>query len=110
MHIRERLIHWLARNLLPLVDEKQIITFKAGKTYIDNEELTQGEIINLRAEAHVLLKSRLWQVINANLNDTAQRKMYKEATDVTSILFAKTILYGLDIQKTIVSKCANLKN
>ena len=103
--LKYKLIYWLAKKLLPLVDEKEIITFtKNQKVFVGGQELTVGELNNLRAEADVIGKMRLWNIIVNNLNEKVQKKVYFDATDVTDLLFGKTVLYVLNLQKEFIDK------
>jgi hypothetical protein len=110
MKIKEKIIYWLAKHLLPFVEERDVMVVKSGKVFINGVELTESEKISLRGEAHILEQLRIWKIINANLSDVAKKKMFLEATDITGLLFGKTILYCLDVQRQIVSKISSLKD
>lgn len=103
--LKYRLISWLAKGLLPVVDTKELIVFtKNGKIFVGGEELTQGEINNLKSEARVIEQMRLWSIIVNKLNEKAQSKVYEESVDITDLLFGKTVLYVLNVQKQIINK------
>jgi hypothetical protein len=108
--LKQKIVYWLASNLLPVVSDKELISFKKGIPYVNGVALTPGEIVNLRSEADVIEKMMLWQIINNDLNEKSQRKIYKEAIDVTDLLVGKTILFTLDVQKNFIDKMKSLKN
>ena len=105
--LKTKLIYWLAKDLLPIVDEKELMVFKNGKPFINGVELSTGEIIGLKAEADIIGKMRLWQIIVNDLNEKSQKRMYKDAIDTTDFLFGKTVLYVLDIQQKFIDKLKN---
>lgn len=109
MKLKERLIYWLARKLLPTLNG-DIIIFKNNQAFLNGTVLNEKEKNNLKAEADYIEQTRVWEIINSNLIKITQDKLYREATDITQILFAKTILYTLDIQKQILDKCKTLKS
>jgi len=100
------LIHWLTRKLLPLIEPKDIVSFaKKGNditVMTGGKKLTTQELESLRGEAKFLEQTRLWKIINAYFTDLAKKKIYLESKDSTDILFGKTVLYVLDVQKTIL--------
>jgi len=105
--LKTRLIYWLAKNLLPIVDEKELISFKKDKYFVNGIELTPQEVAGLRAEADVIGKMRLWQIIVNDLNERSQKKIYKDALDSTDFVIGKTILYMLDVQKKFIERMKN---
>lgn len=107
---KEWLIHWLARQLLPFVGEKDVIAFdKQGGMYIDGEKCTATEVANLKAEINYITKTRIWHLMNVYFMRLAQKKLYEEAKDTTDLLIAKSVLYTLDVQAKIVDKITKLK-
>jgi len=108
--LKQKIIYWLSRNLLPIVNDEELMIFKNGKPFINNKELTQGEIANLRAEADILEKTRLWGIIVNDLNEKSRKKIYIEAKDINDLTVGKTILFTLDIQKEFIKKIKTLKN
>lgn len=108
--LKEKLIYWLAKNFLPVVDEKDVLVIKDKRIYIGGKEVENAEYNLLCSEAHILKSMRLWDLIVNDLNCKAQKKMYKDAVDITGLLFGKTVLYTLDVQTQIVDKLAKLKS
>lgn len=103
--LKAKLIYWLARKLLPIVAEKDIIAFtKNGKVFIDGKELNATELNSLRTEADVIGQMRLWQIVVNELNKKSQVRMYRDAVDIIDLLFGKTVLYTLNLQKEIIDK------
>ena len=107
--IKDRLIHWLARKLLPLIEESDIILFIRNEVYIDGTKLSVAEIRSLREEVRAFEGTRLHQVLMQYPLMLAKKKLFTEANDKTDLLFGKTILYFLDIQKSIMKDIKNVK-
>ena len=105
--LKEKLIYWLSSKLLPIVNPNELIVFKNGKPFVNNVELTPSEIIGLKAEADIIGKMRLWNIIVNDLNEKTQKKVFLESTDKTDLIVGKTILYTLDVQKQFIEKMKN---
>jgi hypothetical protein len=101
---KQKLIYWLAVNLLPIVNKDDIISFKKDKVFVGGTELTPVEIHNLKVEAMTIKEMRLWQIIVNDLNEKTQKKIYQEAVGITDLVVGKTILYTLDVQKNFIEK------
>jgi hypothetical protein len=103
--LKTRLIFWLARHLLPLTEDKDIISFaKKGKetiVFLDGEQLAQQEIIGLKNECRFLEESLIWKLMNKYPTAMAKKKLFTDSKDITDILFAKTMLYTLEVQENI---------
>jgi len=110
--LKIKLLYWLTKNLLPIIDDKDIITFaKQGKevvVLVDNIILTRQEVKNLQTEARVLDEMLLWKLLNSSPTAMAKKKIYNDSRDITDLLFAKTILYTLSLQKNIKDKIQSL--
>lgn len=105
--LKYKLIYWLAKKLLPITDPDELMTFKNGKPFINGVELISGELNNIKAEADIISQMRLWKIIVNDLNDKAQKKIYKDAIDITDLVVGKTILFTLDIQSKFIEKLKN---
>jgi hypothetical protein len=103
--LKIRLIYWLARHLLPLVEDKDIIGFakqgKATKVLVDGRILTDQEIKNLKHECIILDEMLIWKLMTVYPTWVAKKKLFNDSKDITDILFAKTMLYTLELQKNI---------
>ena len=103
--LKEKLIHWLARKLIPLVEPRDIVSFVKihgmVHTFVQGKELTTQEISELKRECRLLQELRIWGMMNDYYLKLAQEMMWKKAETKTDILFAKTILYVLNGQKEI---------
>ncbi len=110
MNIKYRLIHWLSQRLLPVVEEKDILSFnKQGHIFVDGHELSDTDKNNLRAEVKFLEESYVWKLLNVYFTNLASRKLFEESKDVTDILFVKSMLYTLSVQKKLISTIKVLK-
>lgn len=108
--IKIKIIYWLAQHLLPIVNIEQVISFKNKKLYINHKEATVGQVNNLVAEANIIEKMDLWQIINNDLNEKTRKRVYVDSVDIMDLVVGKTILYTLDVQANLISKIKNLQN
>ena len=103
--LKQRLINALTRTLIPLVEDKEIISFnKQGDVFIGTTKLTETELNTLRQEAKFLKESQIWKIINIYFTQLAKKKLFEESKDIDDLLFAKTMLYTLSVQNIILDK------
>ena len=102
--MKQKLIHWLTLKLLPVIESKELIVFNGKQIFIDGKPLNDAEIRSLKAEAQAMNEFRLWKLIVNYHENLAMKKMFKEAQDMNSLLFGKSVLYALSIQKEIIEK------
>lgn len=109
-YLKRKLITYLTKALLPIVEPEDIIAFSKGNVFINKEQITEDELGRLRAEAIMFMDSRLYNLINSYFSDLVRRKMFIEGTDITDLVFGKSILYALSVQNTICNNIKNAKN
>jgi hypothetical protein len=108
--LKHALINWLARNLLPVIDDTDVISFnKMGEIFFDGQKLSDIQKSNLKSEASFLEESMLWNVMNKYFLRLARNKVYNESNSLEDMAYAKTVLFTLDVQKTLVDKLKNIK-
>jgi hypothetical protein len=111
--LKYKLISWLAKGMLPMIEPKDVISFaKKGIEvipFIDGEQLSHTEILGLKAEARFLEESRIWKLINSYFENLARKRIFEDSKDLTDLIFGKTTLYVLNIQKTIIKNINNAK-
>jgi hypothetical protein len=107
--LKIRLIYWLTKHLLPVFDDKDIISFVKGSVFVDGGKLTDQEIRNLQAETKFFEDSMLWKLMNTYPTKLAKKKIFNDSKDITDLIFGKTVLYTLEIQKNIKDNLKNTK-
>lgn len=110
-YLKNKLIFYLAKKLLPLVEAEDIISFAKSRdgvvAFLGKQKLSSTELASLQAEARFLEQSGIWKAINNYFDSLAKKKMFNQATDITDLVFAKTMLYTLSVQRTIVTNILN---
>lgn len=114
-YIKRKLITFLAKNLLPVVDDKDIISFSKGRegkpsVIIKGTIISDEELANLKLEADYFMQTRLYQLIHNYYAELTRKKMFLEGTDITDLVFGKTVLYTLSVQDTICNNIINAKS
>ncbi len=110
----ERLKRWivyqLAKGLLPIITEQDLITFnKQGTVFIAREQISDQELRNLKAEAQMIKQTRVWQLINGYLNNFTGDLVFDKSQSMTDLVVGKTVLYTCDVQKKVIEKIINAK-
>jgi hypothetical protein len=106
--LKRKLITYLTKTLLTLVDSKEIIYFnKSKQVFVDGRMLSSLEVQNLRAEIKFLEESSVWKLMNNKMDDLAKQKMFEKSIDITDMIVGKTTLWVLKSQRDIIK---NIKN
>lgn len=97
--------NFLLRYLLKLVTHDQLMTFsKDGKVFVNNIQLTDKQVNNLKEEAKVIKASELWALMTNSLASQAEQTMFEKSTTFNDMLGGKMMLYCIDLQKKIIDK------
>lgn len=109
--LKHRLLLWLTKKLLPIIDDTDVLTFnkQTNQVYIGGILLAPQEIANIREEIKMLETLRIWEIITKHLNQVARRRMLEDSKDFTDMLVGKLILYTIDVQLKLVEKFKNVK-
>ena len=107
--LKIKLITWLAKELLPVVDDKKILFVdKFKKIYIGGRLLTAQEIKNIKTDAELLESNELWKLITNNINEDVRKKVWVKSQDNIDLIVGKTMMYLLDYQIRTVKTVKNL--
>ena len=68
--------------------------------YSGDRELTEHEIRQIKAEARVLLNSRLWQVLEQDIEYQSYRTIFTKSRTEIDLIGGKMLKVYLDIHKT----------
>ena len=108
--LKEQLIHWLAKGLMPIVDENNIISFdKKGRVYVNKRMLTPQELRNLKEEVKFFETSQLWEIMVNYINNDVSKKVFEKSLTITDMVVGKTILYTINVQKRLKDLVKNAK-
>lgn len=79
-----------------------------GRVYVGTELLTESESKNLGIEARTILKLGAYTKLQKSLQQTAQDMLFNKAKTVDDMLFAKAMLYTLDVMNTKLKNLSKL--
>ena len=109
-YIKRKLITWLAKNLLPLVEADELMVFdKQGGVYINGQRIKNEELSRMKIEVEAWTNSKTYQLTNKYFADLLKKKMFIQSTDITDMVFGKSNLYALSVQETIYNNIKNAK-
>ena len=101
--IKRWLIYKLAKGLLPIFDEKDIIKVdKQNQIYIGGEKLTPQQIHNIKEEVKFYNGSTLKKILNANPNEFVSTLVFEKSQSIIDLVVGKSILYCLQTQNKIL--------
>ena len=91
-------------EMLSVVDPKMVVTFdaKTKQVFIGNELASEGQLMNLKAEAEALSSFQLWGIICESIKALAERAMFIDGENIDTMRKGRSVLYTLSTQKRIV--------
>lgn len=103
MQLKRWIFKKLTKHLLPVVDMERVLTSdKKGNLYLNGVIIEAKKYSELEQEVTLFRNSALWDLLQNTLKHQAQVNMFEKSKTVDDILFAKAILYTLDVQEKII--------
>lgn len=81
------------------VEIKKVFSLKDGKLCLGGETVTDTELVNLKSEAELLEKMKLWQVLQETVRSHAISTGFNNSTSFEHLLTAKAMIVLLDWQR-----------
>lgn len=112
--LKRKLLNYLTRNLLAVVDEDMVLTqvnsgdntayYLLGGEKIDTHLLTK-----LKQEASLLKEMEIWKIFDHTLRSQANKVMFTKSTSFEDMITGKAMIYNLDVQKKIVETLEKIR-
>ena len=99
--------NYLLTNVLRVPIPSDVIYRTQNEVSLGGKKLTPAELQQLRSESLILKRMRIWQVINATLEEKAKEMMIKNAKSIDDIRGGKVVYYTLDTQRNILAVVDN---
>jgi len=108
--MRERLISWLLSHLLRAPNPHDVLWVnpKTRKVHMGGEQGSEQEACNLKAEAILIKKTRLWQILNETLTEHARKTMFEKSTSFEDMRSGKLLLFARSMESSIVDTLEKL--
>ena len=105
--MRRTILNFLLRHLYKASTLEDVMTYKKVNDnltiiYLNGEQISEQEVKNLREEAKLMKKLRIWKIIDETLEDHARQMMFKNSKNWEDMVFGKAILYNKSIERNIV--------
>lgn len=102
-------INLITKDLFNTKSEKDIISLKGRDIIYRGKVLTDGEKKSIIGQAEVIKKLEIWNILQDELKYLANKKMYYDSKNEEDILFAKAILWTVDILGKKIDNLSKLK-
>lgn len=86
--------------LFNTIRKRDLLRQERGTWYAGNRELTEPEIRQIKAEARVLLNSRLWSILEDDVEYHAYRTIFTVSRSEIDLIGGKMLKVYLDILYT----------
>lgn len=105
--LRAKLIDIIIKDFR-LVREEDLFRLHEGRYFIGNRALTSEEVERLAYDAERLSNSMIWLILTTQLEHEAIKKGMREATSIDHILAGKSMMYTVDVLRSLVDKIRRL--
>lgn len=111
-HLKTKIQNWLLRHLFNAVTEEDFlqVIFTNNKPVgiiIGSERLEGKKCSEYQKQAKAILSLPLWELVTKSMKHTANENLFKKAATVDDMMYAKAMLYTIDV---IEKKFENLSN
>lgn len=91
-------------HLFNTIGANDILTIKEKKWFFQDRELDENQVHQLVEEMTFFKKSKLWQVLKADLRYQANKRMFIDSRTIDDLVAGKLILFYIDIIETRLNK------
>ncbi|MCL4399701.1 hypothetical protein M1506_00280 [Patescibacteria group bacterium] len=105
-YLKNLILTALTKHLLSPLEPYNVFTLNGDKVLLGGEEIIGQEAENLRGEAKLLKRMRLWAVFQETLKQAAYKSMFEKSNNFDDVLNGKLMIYNLDVQRNIVEELA----
>lgn len=99
----EKILTEAVKKLYKLVDEDDVLfQTKDGNWYFTGKFLTETEKKQLKEEAELISKLRLWREINRAITYQNNKNMFLLSASEIDLIVGKSVLYNLNVIKKII--------
>ncbi len=103
MKFKQRIINYLLKHLLNAIVLEDVVTENTAKQLMIGGIVQKpDEVKALKAEAKMILDTRVWSLLENTLKAQAQNKIFIKSLNFSDTAAGKLMLYNLDVQKKIL--------
>ena len=99
---KHKILTEAVKDLFNMISEEDVLRFRDGDWYFEGKPMVEAEYMQLKEDALLLLKMKLWKIIKKDIAYALNRKMFLESR-VEQDLISGKLIYVLDdiIQKRL---------
>lgn len=108
--IKTRILNWCLKHLFNTITADDIIRFSEDnkQVMLRGEIADEATIKTLKGEAKTFDTSLLWIYLTEYMKNDSNQRMFKKATSMDDVTFAKAVLHTVEVQQEIIDKLNNL--
>jgi hypothetical protein len=105
------ILNWCMKHIWNAITEDSFMKIDAanGTVIIGNNLLPEVETIELASEARTIVKLPIFKKINESLKYTANEMLYQKSKTIDDIIFAKAVLWILEVQEEKYKNIGKIK-
>lgn len=100
----EKRAKYMLNEMLSSIDMHHIVTLDKtnGIIYVGGVKADRERLINLKAEAEMILNTEIWKLLYETPKELAQKALFINGETLDDVKKGRTILYTLSTQKNIL--------
>lgn len=102
-------INLITKDLFNTVGEQDVISIEGKELFYKEKVLTDADKKSIISQAKTIQDMGLWKILVDELKYLSNRKMYFDSKTEEDILFAKAMLWTVDVMEKKIDKLSKLK-
>lgn len=102
-------INLITKDLFTTKEENDVIRLEGKDIVYKGNVLTDAEKKSIISQAETIKKLELWNILQSEMRYLASEKLYYDCKTEEDILFAKAVLWGIDVLDKKITNLSKMK-
>lgn len=107
--MKEEHINLITKDLFNTIEEKDILRIEGKDIIYHDNILTDAEKKSIISQADTIKKLEIWNLLCDEMKYLSNKKMYYDSKTNEDMLFAKAILWTIDVLEKKVTNLSKMK-
>lgn len=106
---KDKLRNELLKDLFNAITEDDVLRYEGGKFYVGENVLPENDKMDIVGGAKSIQDMYVWKQIIKDAKYQANKMMYDNSTSVDDIIFAKAMLFAVNVLESKLSNLSKVK-
>ena len=107
--LKVKVLNYVVRHLFNGITDDDVLALnKKGEVYVNNLLLPKENVKGMASGARSLAKMEIWKILNKEMKNIANQKIYITSSSIDDIIFGKAMLYNLEVLNKKIENLSRL--